>query len=297
MNRQEFIKGLGGVLGTAALGGCCSCAYSCKKAKFNLAMAGWTLNHLKVDDALAFCEKHGFRYLCVKDFHLPYDSRPAQVAEFLRKCADHGVTPYGAGPIESSTPDEAKRGFEFAALLGLKRMTGVPSELDKARNKQVSSPRMLELCSRLADEYGINFAIHNHGRNPKTGNPDLYPAVPETYELIKDLSPRMGFCVDWAFTYADGLDCAAVARRYGARIFDGHVRCVTIRDGAGYGINPAKRVFDYAPIFDALCDIGYDGFLGLELSNDSPEILPWKTWESWIDESHDYFEGLIAARR
>ena len=297
MNRKEFIKGLGAMAGAGAICGCRDLLPHMAKSRFQLGMAGWTLNHLRVDDALAFCEKHGFRHLCVKDFHLPYDASPAQVAEFVRKCADHGVTPYGAGPIESCTTDGAKRGFEFAAMLGLKRMTGVPSELDKTRNKQVSSPRMLELCSRLADEYGINYAIHNHGRNPKTGNPDLYPAVPETYELIKDLSPRMGFCVDWAFTYADGLDCVAIAHQYGKRIFDGHVRCVTFRDGVGYGINPAGRAFDYAPIFDALCDIGYDGFLGLELSNDSPEILPWKTWESWIEESHDYFEWLIAARR
>ena len=138
-----------------------------------------------------------------------------------------------------------------------------------------------------ADEYRIRFAIHNHGRNPKTGNPNLYPAVPETYALIKDQSPRMGFCVDWAYTYADGLDCLDVAKTYRDRIFDGHVRCISDMKNGSSGINPAGRVFDFDGIFDALKTIGYSGCLGLELANAFPKN------PQWIDESREYFTGLM----
>ena len=251
-------------------------------------MAGYTLNKFKTDDALAFCEAHGFAHLCVKNFHLPFDATPADIAEFRRKCSDHGVEPYAVGPIAFNSPDEARRRFDYAAALGVPLIVGVPGRQDGPNWTDCHSDRaMCELCSRLADEYRMKFAIHNHGRNPKTGNPNLYPAVPETYGLIGDLSPRMGFCVDWAYTYADGLDCGEIARKYASRIFDGHVRCLSDAKNGSSGVNPAGRVFDYDGIFAALRETGYDGCLGLELANAFPDN------PQWIDESRDYFKGLM----
>ena len=282
MTRREFVGGVG----AAALAGCW-CPF-CGGSKIRLAMAGYTLNSFKTDEALRFCEDHGFRYLCVKNHHLPFDATSAQIVEFRRKCADHGVTPYGVGPIYMYTPDEAKKYLDYAAALGVDLIVGVPGKKLGPKWTDVRSDRkMCEACSKLADEYRMRFAIHNHGRNPKTGNPSLYPAVPETYEFIRDLSPRMGFCVDWAYTFADGLDCLEVARTYRDRIFDGHIRCLSDLKNGSSGINPAKRVFDYDGIFAALKEIGYGGCLGLELANAFPGN------PEWIDESRAYFEGLI----
>ena len=285
MTRREFL--LAG--GAAVLAGC-RCPF-CGGAKFNLAMAGYTLNSFKTDAALDFCERHGFRYLCVKSSHLPFDSTAAQIAEFRRKCDDHGVTPYGVGPIEMHTADEAKRYFDYAAAIGVDLIVGVPGVKMDAKGRRCRSDRGLcEECSELTDQYRIRFAIHNHGRNPKTGNPALYPAVPEIDAMIRDLSPRMGFCVDWAYTFADGLDCQEVVRTYRDRIFDGHIRCLSDVKNGSAGINPSRRVFDYDGIFAALREIGYDGCLGLELANAFPKN------PEWIDESRDYFEGLLSAQ-
>jgi len=286
MNRREFLKATAAGAATMAFGGCSTLCRR-RETKFNLAMAGYTLNSFKTDDALAFCKAHGFRHLCVKNFHLPFHATPLQMAEFRFKCVEHGVTPYGVGPIYMETPEEAKKYFDYAAALGVPLIVGIPGKKKGPKGTACSDRSMCEVCSRLADEYDIRFAIHNHGRNPETGNPNLYPAVPETYELIKDLSPRMGLCVDWAYTFADGLDCRAIAKTYASRIFDGHVRCISdLRNGSS-GINPSSRVFDYDGIFDALREIGYSGCLGLELANAFPKN------PEWIDESRDYFEGLM----
>ena len=284
MNRREFILGAGAV----ALGGCaCPCGGS-RSAKFKLAMAGYTLNSFKTEAALEFCEKHGFKHLCVKNFHLPFNATTAEIATFRRMCADHGVVPYGVGPISMHTADDAKKYFDYAAALGVDLIVGVPGVKTGKGWKDCRSDRALcEVCSKLSDEYKMKFAIHNHGRNPKTGNPNLYPAVPETYALIKDLSPRMGFCVDWAYTFADGLDCAEVAHTYASRIFDGHVRCLSDLGNGSSGVNPAGRVFDYDGIFAALKETGYAGCLGLELANAFPKN------PEWIDESRDYFTDLL----
>ena len=283
MNRREFISAGLGFAGALSLSGCASFGRGCG---FKLAMAGYTLHRFRADEAVKFCERNGFKYLCVKNFHLPFDSTPAQMAEFRRKCADRGITPYGVGPIYMETAEKARAYFDYAAALGVNVLVGVPGE-KHADGKPRSSRKMCEAVSALCAEYGIRFAIHNHGRNPKTGNPNLYPAVPETWELIKDLDPRVGLCVDWAYTYADGLDCAEVAQKYRSRIFDGHVRCLSDKGNGSAGINPAGRVFDYDGIFAALKRIGYDGCLGLELANAFPKN------PEWIDESRRYFEGLV----
>jgi len=70
MNRRDFIFNGLGASAALAVGGCQSLCG--RGTKFKLAMAGYTLNSFKTDEALAFCEKHGFRYLCVKSFYLPH---------------------------------------------------------------------------------------------------------------------------------------------------------------------------------------------------------------------------------
>ena len=266
-----------------------------KTIKFHLAMAGYTYNKFTLDQTLKDLEKFDVHYLCVKNFHLPFDATAAQIAEFKKKCADHGVTPYGAGPIYMSTPDEAKKYFDYAAALGVGVLVGVPGEKKtiNGKEKPASSRKMCEVCADLAAQYKIKYAIHNHGANPKTGNPDLYPTVVSTYELIKDLNAYMGFCIDIAYTYADGLDPAEMVRRYSARIFDGHIRGIDPGDNGSAGVSAPKGVIPYRRIFEAFRDIGYEGCLGLELAN-----AFGKTGDPlWIPESLGYFRALLDSLR
>ena len=265
-----------------------------KTIKFNLAMAGYTYNRFTIDQTLADLEKLDLHYLCVKNFHLPFDSTPAQIAEFKKKCADRGVTPYGVGPIGMTTPDDAKKYFDYAAALGVGVLVGVPGEKKTVNGKlkTVSSRKMCEVCSELAAKYNIRYAIHNHGANPKTGNPELYATLPSTYEYIKDLDPRIGFCMDIAYTYADRIDVADAIRTYHKRIFDGHVRnLVAPGDNGSAGVSGPAGVIDYRPIFEALRDVGYEGCLGLELANafgKAGDTL-------WIPESIGYFKAIMAS--
>lgn len=262
-----------------------------KAIKFNLAMAGYTYNKFTLDQTLKDLERFDVHYLCVKNFHLPFGATPAQMAEFRRKCADHGVTPYGVGPIYMTTPEEAKKYFDYAAALGVGVLVGVPGEKREVNGKmtQASSRRMCEVCADLAAKYRIKFAIHNHGANPKTGNPDLYPTVVSTYEYIKDLNEYMGFCMDIAYTYADGFDVAEVIRTYHRRIFDGHIRNIDPGNNGSAGVAGPNGVISYRRIFEALRDVGYTGCLGLELAN-----AFWKDGDPlWVPESLGYFRAMV----
>lgn len=294
MDRRDFIKtGLAGAA-VAAFAGCTTSRKCCSGrgatggVKFHIAMAGYTYNRFSLDETLADLEKYDVHYLCVKNFHLPFDATSAQIAEFRRKCADRGVTPYGVGPIYMDSPEAAKKYFDYAAALGVGVIVGVPGEKG-ADGKQQSSRRMCEYCSKLAAEYGMKFAIHNHGANPKTGNPRLYPTMPATWELIKDLDRRMGFCMDIAYTFADGLDPAEMVRRYSSRIFDGHLRNISDGGNGSSGTVAHAGVIDYLKVLRAFAEVGYDGCLGLELANSFPKN------PEWIPESLGYFRGLVKA--
>lgn len=299
MNRRNFLKVAGAFTAMAASVSDAkeqravqplSSACRGQKVKFHLAMAGFTYYQFSIDETLKALEKYGVHYLCVKNFHLPFNATIPQIRNFRKKCESYGVTPYGVGPIYMSDQEDVRKYFDYAAILGVDVLVGVPGEYKQVNGKKklVSSRKMCERCSELAAEYDMKFAIHNHGANPRTGNPDLYPTLPATWELIKDLDPRMGFCMDIAYAFADKNDPATCIRIYGKRIFDGHLRNIDPGDNGSAGVSAADGKIDYLPIFQAFADVGFDGHLGLELANSFPKH------PEWIPDSLNYFRSLIS---
>ena len=260
---------------------------------FRLGMAGYTYHKFKLDETLAALKRFDVHDLCVKDFHLPLTSTPAEVEAFRKKCADHGVTPYGVGPINMQTEDEAKRAFDYAATLGVPVVVGVPwkpaPDGGTSWKKRCQSP---ELCAKISDmcaRYDLKFAIHNHGRNPATGVPTLFGAPVDTWEVVKDLDRRMGLCMDIAYTFADGFDPAAEIRAYASRLFDCHFRNISDPTNGSSGTNSSDGAIDYLSVVKALAEVGYTGACGIELANAFPKN------PEWIPASIGYFRGLMDA--
>ena len=151
IDRRSFI-GLGALALCAtgskalAVAPCCA-AKKCKKVPFKLGVAGYTYNKFSIDETLAFLERLDVHYLCIKNFHLPFDSTPAQIAEFKKKCADHGVTGYGVGPIYMSSNEEAKKAFDYAAAIGVKTVVAqCPVPIVIAGGKKLPEEKALELA-------------------------------------------------------------------------------------------------------------------------------------------------------
>lgn len=302
--------GAAAVAAASALTGCGTtgggkCRASCAKGAaeagegncpFRLGMAGYTLGGFDLDGALKELERVGVRWFCAKDCHYPLGASAAELKELVRKSADHGVRLYAAGPISVFTADEAKRAFDYCATLGVPTFAGVPGEKGPD-GKSRSSLKMCETVAALADEYGINFGIHNHGANPKTGNPQLYPTAVATWDYIKDLSPRLGFCLDIAYTEADGYDSAEILRRFSDRVFDVHLRNTAIAGNGSSGAPADAGSIDYLRVIRALKEIGYTGACGLELRNAylKPSDVNPGADPSWIPRSIGYFRGLMAA--
>ena len=59
--------------------------------KFNVGMAGYTFVNFDLDKTLETMEKCDVKYLCIKDFHLPFKSTDQEIADFHAKLKAKGV--------------------------------------------------------------------------------------------------------------------------------------------------------------------------------------------------------------
>src|SRR5690606_11078217 len=56
-----------------------------KEDAFDLGIAGFSFVHFSLDASLAMMKRMNVRFLCIKDFHLPYASSSSEIVEFHKK--------------------------------------------------------------------------------------------------------------------------------------------------------------------------------------------------------------------
>ena len=290
IDRRSFI-GLGalalcatGLRGLSAAP-CCA-AKKCKKVPFKLGVAGYTYNKFSIDETLVFLEKLDVHYLCIKNFHLPFDSTPAQIAEFKKKCADHGVTGYGVGPIYMASDEEAKKAFDYAAAIGVKTVVAVPTEQKeievdgKKKKVRFHSRARCEYLAGLCKEYDMRIAIHNHGPDI----PYCFPTGESAFNMVK-----MGLCLDIGHDFRAGQNPAESIRKYGSRIYDMHIKNVKFDSKKNIAVPMPRGDMDMWEIVKALVEVNYTGCCSLEYERDFKDNL------AGVAESIGYFKGLIKA--
>ena len=261
------------------------------KVPFKLGVAGFTYNKFSIDETLVFLEKLDVHYLCIKNFHLPFDSTPAQIAEFKKKCADHGVTGYGVGPIYMASNEEAKKAFDYAAAIGVKTVVSVPTEEKemevngKKKKVRFHSRARCEYLAGLCKEYDMRIAIHNHGPDI----PYCFPTGESAFNMVKDLDARMGLCLDIGHDFRAGQNPAESIRKYGSRIYDMHIKNVKFDPKKNIAVPMPRGDMDMWEIVKALVEVNYTGCCSLEYERDFKDNL------AGVAESIGYFKGLIKA--
>jgi inosose dehydratase len=276
--RRQFMKnagtgmmalGISPVLSPSGVFGKISESSSQKQDLFKLAVAGWTFNKFKLEPSLEMLATVNVHYLCIKNFHLPLDSTPEQIAEFHDKLKSKGVTGYAVGPIGMKTKEEADQAFEYCKRVGVKMIVGVPEH------------ELLSYINKKVKEYGFNFAIHNHGYEDK-----LYPTLESIFVKVKDLDPRIGMCHDIGYSMLMGIDPAAVTIKYADRIFDIHIKDVTSPTEDGKDCELGRGIIDFPAFFKALRTIKYKGMCSIEFEKDAANPLPG------LAECVGYFNGV-----
>lgn len=275
--RRQFVKK--SVLGVVA-GSVISSTKAFAKTQENikaddlkLGFAGYTFVHFNLEEALRMIEKVDVNYLCIKDFHLPFDSSKEQIEAFHNRLKASNVKGYAVGPIYTKSREEIDNAFEYAKRVGVDLIVGIPQKED------------LQYLDGKVKEYNIRYAIHNHGPEDK-----LYPNATVIVDLVKNLDSRIGLCFDMGHNMRDGHDPIKDLKRYKDRIFDIHLKNVTAAADEGKTCELGRGVIDIPAFVDMLRKVKYSGVCSLEYEKDMKDPL------AGIAESVGYFRGVTDAR-
>ncbi len=237
---------------------------------FQLGIASYTTREFSLEETISMTSGLGISKLCLKSMHLPLDLGPDEIKSEAAKVSKAGIDLYGGGVIYMKSIEEVDQAFAYAGYAGMKVIVGVP-EHDQ-----------LEYCSKKVKETGINLAIHNHGPGD-----EKYPSPESAYELIKDLDPGMGLCMDIGHTVRIGEDPARDAARFMDRLHDIHIKDVDKADETGKTCEIGRGVIDIPAFLKVLLKKKYAKIVSFEYEKDGKNPLPG------LAESVGYVRGVL----
>lgn len=246
-------------------------AETAKQPRLKLGLASYTTKDFSLDQTLVMSARVGLKYLCLKSFHLPLESKPEQIAQAVAKVKAAGLELYGGGVISMGKPAQVDQAFEYAKAAGMKTIVGVPN------------PEVLSLVNDKVQQYDIRVAIHNHGPGDKT-----YPTPESAYEKIKTLDKRIGLCIDIGHTLRIGADPIRDAQRFADRLLDIHIKDVSAATPAGKTVEIGRGVIDIPKFLRTLLQVNFAGVCSFEYEKDSKDPLPG------LAESVGYVRGVLA---
>lgn len=272
-SRRNFLKNTATLVGVASTWPLLTSAEDAGTKKssyspsFKIGMAGYSFINFNIGQTLGMMKRTDVNFLCIKDFHLPYDSTDAQIEEFLTKLRQAGITGYAVGPIGDEI--DIDKAFDYARRVGVKLITGIPALKD------------IPAINMKVKQYDICYAIHNHGPDEKR-----YTDASTVYNLIKDMDTRIGLCFDIGHNMRYGSDPVADMERFSHRIFDIHLKDVTAASEEGRACELGRGVIDIPAFIKALHKVNYSGCCSLEYEKDMEDPLPG------IAESLGYYKGV-----
>ncbi len=189
--------------------------------------------------------------------HLDINDATA-VAMALARYREGGVTVTAFGVTGMPNDEAACRPvFEFAHQAGFGAISADPD------------PDAFDLVEGLCAEYGVNIAIHNHGRHHR------YGAVRDLEAVFARTSPHIGLCLDTAWMLDSGENPVMIARHFADRLYGVHIKDFTFkRDGSSEDVIVGTGNLDLPALFSTLKEINFNGYATLEYEGDESNPIP-----------------------
>jgi sugar phosphate isomerase/epimerase len=245
-----------------------------KPSPIKLGICSYTFRNFTRAQMLGYLKELRLTDLNVKDIkdHLPMD--PTLEAQALADYAAAGIKLHAAGAIYFPKNDEADiRGkFEYAKRAGI----GVIVAGDP-------TPDSLKWIEKFVKEYNIKIAIHNHGPEDK-----FFPSPFDVLKAIKDLDPRIGFCIDVGHAARANANLVEAIHATGPRLYDMHIKDLANFTSRESQVAVGEGILPIRDIFQALIDIKYPGFVDLEYEIHGDNPMPG------VIESFGYMRGVLA---
>ncbi len=244
-----------------------------KPSPIRLGLASYTFRNFTRAQLIGFMKQLNVLDLNVKDVkdHLPMD--PALEAAALADYAAAGIKLHAAGAIYFPKDDEAdiRSKFEYCKRAGI----GVIVAGDP-------TPESLKWIERFVKEYDIRIAIHNHGPEDK-----FFPSPFDVLKAIKDLDPRIGFCIDVGHAARANANLVEAIHATGSRLYDMHVKDLTSFASRESQVPVGEGILPFREMFEALIKIDYKGFVDLEYEIHADDPMPG------VIESFAFMRGVL----
>jgi sugar phosphate isomerase/epimerase len=278
MNRRKFFFSSAALAAPLAGSAPAEDGYS---GDIKLGVATYSFREFQRDLCIKNVKALGIQYVDVKEFHLPQTDPPEMLAAGRKAFDKAGLTVIGGGNVSLAEPDEAglRKHFEYAKNVGFPMMICAP------RHENLS------IIEKLAKEYNIKIAIHNHGPEDKN-----FPTPQSVLDAVHNMDPRMGLCMDIGHTCRAGADPVEWIAKAGPRLFELHTK--DLKDLKGPHDQPA---FSQCPvgegsipipaIFRQLKKVEYQGVCSLEYEIDADNPMPG------MQKSFSYMKGVLAGMR
>jgi len=240
-----------------------------------LGVASYSLRKFTLDQTIEALKDMKVQYVNFKDVHLPRTDPPETIKANRQKIEAAGLTIMGGGTITWKDDNEAeiRKDFDYAKAAGFPLIVASPN------------PTTLNTVEKLAKEYDIKIAIHNHGPE----DPWKYHTPQDVLAQIKNRDARMGCCMDIGHATRGGADIVECVKILGPRLLDMHMKDLASKTDKGSQVEVGKGVLDIPGLFRALLKAKFSGHVGLEyeINESSPQV--------GMKESLAYERGVLAA--
>ena len=187
------------------------------KLGWKLGSQAYTFRSWSLLETIDVLDRLGLRYIEMypgqrfspdKKVKADHNSMTDEMIDQLKaKLKEKNITPMAYGVVNLPNEEaESRKVFEYAKKLGIKEI--------------VSEPPLeaLPMLDKLAEEYGMIVAIHNHPA------PSKYFDCKTVLEAVKDRSERVGACADIGHWVRSGLKSPECLKHLEGRVMSLHVK-------------------------------------------------------------------------
>ncbi len=255
--------------------------------KFPVAVQCWTFRKFSFQEALekikalgiGFVQPYPGQMLRPDEPDVKFDHNLSEEdIQWVKKTLERlGLRLIGYGVVDfENTEDDMRKIFDFAKKLGIRTVVAEPKFDDFA------------LLEKLAKEYNIHIAIHNHPSPSKYARPEAIS------ERVKGLDERLGACADTGHWMRSGVNPVE-----GLKMLEGRIIDVHLKDLDEFGIVKAEDVpfgQGLANIHNILAELtrqNFRGYLTVEYEKEADALDPFSPIKQGLEyiKSITYYEG------
>ena len=177
----------------------------------------------------------------------------------LEAAKARNVKIFASGVVVCDNEEEWEQLFGFAKEMGISIITCEPK------------PEHLDWVEKLANQYQIDVAIHNHPQPSNYWHPDILMAA------LEGRSPRMGVCADVGHWKREGIDPVKALEQVGSRLKSLHFKDIKAPEEGEteqHDVIWGTGICDVPAMLQVLKNVHFTGLMAIEYEHNWDNSVP-----------------------